>query len=168
MKPLARLLHGLVIFSLALLPGLRAPQRAAALAEEGIAAAAPLDSDHVTERLKSAPLLFIENAGQFDDDARFQVRPAMGGTVRFQLHDTGTRTSTSQSSQLQQVFRDDFDGEILNSDLWQAYNNGGLIQVGSGFMSLSNPSATSAFPYVHTKFNPIPQSGDFAFRVGIQ
>jgi len=33
---------------------------------------------HVTEALRSSPVMFIENVGQFDERARFQVRGGMG------------------------------------------------------------------------------------------
>jgi len=35
-------------------------------------------TEHVNEALQSAPLMFIENVGQFDDEARFQLRGANG------------------------------------------------------------------------------------------
>jgi len=74
----------------------------------------------------------------------------------------------SQESLSVQVFRDDFDGTALDSNVWQAYENGGIISVDSGFVSLTRPSAGPTFPYVHTKLNPIPQTGNIAIKVGIQ
>ena len=67
-----------------------------------------------------------------------------------------------------QVFRDDFDGASLNPDVWQIYTNGGTVSIGSGYLTLSRTDAGNTFPYIHTKFNPIPLSGNFAIKVGIQ
>lgn len=66
-----------------------------------------------------------------------------------------------------EVFRDDFNGTDLDSNTWQAYQNGGTISIQSGFVTL-NATNSPTFPYVHTKFNPIPQSGNFSIKVGIQ
>lgn len=67
-----------------------------------------------------------------------------------------------------QVFRDDFDGNQLDPDLWQVYPNDGTVEVSSGYVTVSAPVAGSSFPYVHSRFNPIPLTGNFAVKVGIQ
>ncbi len=67
-----------------------------------------------------------------------------------------------------QVFRDDFSGATLNPDVWQAYLNGGTISVDSGWVTLSRSGASDRFPYVHTKYNPIPPNGNFAVKVGFE
>jgi hypothetical protein len=67
-----------------------------------------------------------------------------------------------------QVFREDFNGTALNPDIWQVYVNDGTIAVDSGYVTLSQPNAANRFPYVHTKFNPIPPNGNFAIKIGFQ
>ena len=54
--------------------------RAAAQAQPAAPAPAP-DRARVAEALRSSLVMFIENVGQFDDRARFQVRGATGGTM---------------------------------------------------------------------------------------
>lgn len=74
----------------------------------------------------------------------------------------------SDSSSNVLLFRDDFDGSSLKTNTWQVYDNNSIVDVSSGFVSLSNPSRMTTFPYIHTKSNPFPQTDCFTVKVGIQ
>lgn len=70
----------LVLLALVLLPLVSAapfatrPTVADTLPLVSTVADSPVNHTEVTSALQSAPIMFIENAGQFDDSARFQVR----------------------------------------------------------------------------------------------
>ena len=71
--------------------------------------------------------------------------------------------STSQA----QVFHDDFDGDAIDTTKWNVYRGGGTVVVNNGTVTLSAPCNTQ-FPYITTKSNPFPPTGDFIVRVGFR
>lgn len=79
-----------------------------------------------------------------------------------------TKQKLFSSTNYTPVFRDDFDSTTLNPDIWQVYTNGGTVKVDSGWVTLSRPGAGRTFPYVHTKYNPIPSNGNFVVKLGFQ
>ena len=86
---------------------------------------------------------------------------------------SGTQAQTAkQKSQTTigytQGFREDFDGTALDPNVWQVYTNGGLVDVDSGYVTLSKIGISNTFPYIHTKFSPIPPNGNFAVKIGVQ
>jgi hypothetical protein len=85
----------------------------------------------------------------------------------FAQHDISSREQINGSLNTT-VFRDDFDGNNLNSNNWQVYTNGGIVTVNSGFVTVSRQTAGNSFPYIHSKHNFIPETGNFIVKIGIQ
>jgi hypothetical protein len=65
-----------------------------------------------------------------------------------------------------QVFHDDFDGPSLDPASWLVAG-GGTITVTAGSATLA-AGCWETFPYVTSKFNPFPATGDFLVRVGFR
>ena len=66
-----------------------------------------------------------------------------------------------------QVFHDDFDGPGIDSTRWNLDPGGGSVIVSEGRATLAAPCGTQ-FPYLTSKDNPFPLSGDFLIRVGFR
>jgi len=64
------------------------------------------------------------------------------------------------------ALEENFEGTGLDSFIWQSYENGGKISVSSEWLELSSNAAT--FPFIHTKENPFPKTGDFSLELKIQ
>jgi hypothetical protein len=64
-----------------------------------------------------------------------------------------------------QVFHDDFDGTSLDLTKW-ALGGGGTVSVAGGVATLS--AGCGQFPYITSKMNPFPVTGDFLVRVGFR
>lgn len=64
------------------------------------------------------------------------------------------------------AFFDDFSS--LNSDTWHVDSNGGVVDIqsdgGDGYMFLKSGWSTR-FPYVHSKYDLFPVSGDYEFEI---
>lgn len=65
------------------------------------------------------------------------------------------------------ALEEEFDISPLNGSLWQIYQNSGEIDISSGKLRLSAGHTTS-FPFIHSKVNPIPPSGDFTIKFRIK
>jgi hypothetical protein len=63
------------------------------------------------------------------------------------------------------VFEDRFDGFGLDSSKWVAYNSTGLA-VGNGMLRMS--STSNRFPFVYSRANLFPASGNFRASVGFR
>jgi hypothetical protein len=64
-----------------------------------------------------------------------------------------------------QTFRDDFDGNAVDTALWVVEPGDGQVTVDGGVITLS--CAGSTFPVVTSRIDPFPP-GDFRVRVGMQ
>jgi len=64
-----------------------------------------------------------------------------------------------------QVFHDDFDGDAVDSSKWEV-SNFGASSVSGGKLHLVNDSCR--YPFLVSKVNPFPPSGDFLCRVGFR
>ncbi len=65
-----------------------------------------------------------------------------------------------------QVFHDDFDGTSLDLSKWNV-GGGGTVSVAGGFATLS-AGCGEQFPYLTSKVDPFPATGDFLVRVGFR
>lgn len=64
-------------------------------------------------------------------------------------------------------FSEDFNGTSLNSNIWEGFNNGGQININSGFIELSSTPGNN-FPYIRSKIDPFPNEGDFILEFRVQ
>jgi len=71
------------------------------------------------------------------------------------------------NAQTQISFFEDFNGLVLNNEKWESYENGGQINVGSGFIDLRSTPGNN-FPYIRSKSDPFPNTGDFSLELRIQ
>ena len=63
-------------------------------------------------------------------------------------------------------FVDDFEGNSLNNDVWQEYNNSGQIIVNNGKLTvLGSNMEVNTFPYIFSRTNIFPDSGSFSVEV---
>lgn len=64
-------------------------------------------------------------------------------------------------------FSDDFTGNTLNTEVWQAYSNSGQILVSDNKLSLlRSPLPSKSFPYIFSKVNIFPETGPFSIKIG--
>jgi len=92
-------------------------------------------------------------------------------TIKISINSFASANHISQNPSLYTdnayFFREDFNGTSLNPELWQVYLNEGTVSVDSGWVTLDN-GIVGRFPYVHTKYNVVPTSGNFSLKFGIQ
>jgi hypothetical protein len=74
-----------------------------------------------------------------------------------------TILSISGTAQAVSLFIDDFDGSNVNTSVWSATANGGVITVANSKVTLTSPGVS--FPNIHTLSNPFPATGDFTFEI---
>lgn len=71
---------------------------------------------------------------------------------------------------LAEVFHEDFNGDAIDLQKWDLLLGGGTVVVADGRATLSAPCTNppAGFPYLTSKGNPFPPSGDFVLRVGFR
>jgi hypothetical protein len=57
------------------------------------------------------------------------------------------------------TFQDNFNGSAVNTSAWEADAGFGTILVGNGVLTLS--SSGKSYPYLRTRYNPFPSTGNF-------
>ena len=62
-------------------------------------------------------------------------------------------------------FRDDFEGDRLNPDVWSAFEQTGVIAVRQGMLEVLNAGTQPNFPYIVTRHDVIPPAGPFYFEI---
>lgn len=104
----------------------------------------------------------------------FAVAAKFGTTdPRFDLNGDGGvnlqdifKVSQSFGQTCSYLFRDDFNGPTLNTNIWEFFStNGGNYSFDNG--SIVVPGGTSMF-YIRSKNNPFPADGHFTLEFGIQ
>lgn len=66
------------------------------------------------------------------------------------------------------IFRENFDGTQIDSKIWMVDENSGSVEVKGGALHLFANETAIAFPYIRTREQITPKSGNFAIKVGIQ
>lgn len=61
------------------------------------------------------------------------------------------------------AFEEEFNNSSLDPTIWQVYQNGGRINISDGAINISAEN-TSTFPFIYSKNNPIPTSGNFSLK----
>ncbi len=64
-------------------------------------------------------------------------------------------------------FSENFNDNSLDSNKWELFENGGVVNINSGFLELSSTPFNN-FPYIRTRNNPFPIDHDFILEFRIQ
>jgi len=65
------------------------------------------------------------------------------------------------------ALQEEFDSYPLDNQVWEVYQNEGIINVSSGIINISADN-TSSYPFIFSKNNPIPTSENFSVKFRIK